>query len=208
VRLVVADTGCGIPPDVQPRIFEPFFTTKEQGKGTGMGLSMVYGIVKNHGGSVCVSSAPGKGTRFELIFPAAAPAEVIEKTRSRARKGSARLLLVDDEDVVRSVATTILERLGYAVVTARDGEEALEIYRRDGYAIDLVILDMIMPKMGGRECYTQLRQINPEVKVILSTGYALDESTQKILDGGMRGIAQKPYASDELALAVQNALKP
>ena len=208
VRLAVTDTGCGIPEEVQSRIFEPFFTTKEPGKGTGMGLSMVYGIVKNHGGSICVSSSPAQGSRFEVLLPAAQGCEEAPRRPKQALSGSARLLLVDDEEVVRNVASTILERLGYEVITARDGAEAVEIYRRERPHIDLVILDMAMPRMGGRDCFMALRAIDPQVRAILSTGYALDEATQRVLDEGMRGFAQKPYVSDDLASAVEAALKP
>ena len=209
IRMSVADTGCGIPDDVQPRIFEPFFTTKEQGKGTGMGLSMVYGIVKNHGGSISVTSETGKGTRFEILWPAVnRPSLVVEDHEStvRTRAGNT-VLLVDDEELVRQVATTMLETLGYRVIAACDGAEGVEIFRRLQDEIDLVILDMAMPRLGGRECFLELKKIRPDVRAILSTGYALDEQTQSVLDEGMAGFAQKPYVLDHLAGTLAKAME-
>jgi CheY-like chemotaxis protein len=209
IKMSVADTGCGIPPEVQPRIFEPFFTTKEQGKGTGMGLSMVYGIVKNHGGSICVSSEPGSGTRFEILWPAVdRPRLVVEDAGSsvRTRAGNT-VLLVDDEELVRSVAATMLETLGYRVVTAQDGVEAIERFRQLGDEIDLVMLDMAMPRLGGRDCFRELKKIRPDVRAILSTGYSLDEATQSVLDEGMAGFAQKPYVLNQLAGVLAKAME-
>jgi CheY-like chemotaxis protein len=209
IKLVVSDTGCGIPLEVQPRIFEPFFTTKEQGKGTGMGLSMVYGIVKNHGGSICVTSDADRGTRFEIFLPAVARPELVveDNEESRAGTGGATILLVDDEELVRDVASTMLETLGYRVMTAHDGADAVELYRRQEHQIDLVILDMAMPRLGGRDCFRAMCEINPAVRAILSTGYTLDDTTQSILDEGMVGFAQKPYVMDELADTVSRALE-
>jgi len=209
IKLVVSDTGCGIPLEVQPRIFEPFFTTKEQGKGTGMGLSMVYGIVKNHGGSICVTSDADRGTRFEIFLPAVARPELVveDNEESRAGTGGATILLVDDEELVRNVASTMLETLGYRVMTAHDGADAVELYRRQEHQIDLVILDMAMPRLGGRDCFRAMCEINPAVRAVLSTGYTLDDTTQSILDEGMVGFAQKPYVMDELADTVSRALE-
>jgi PAS domain S-box-containing protein len=207
IKLVVADTGCGIPLEVQPRIFEPFFTTKEQGKGTGMGLSMVYGIVKNHGGSICVSSDGHSGTRFEILWPAVDRPRLVEETGEetvRLRVGKT-VLLVDDEEVVRNVATAMLETMGYRVLLARDGQEAVDLFRTCHAEVDVVILDMAMPRLGGRECFLELRKIRPDVRAILSTGYALDEVTQRALDEGMAGFAQKPYVMDQLAAALAKA---
>jgi two-component system cell cycle sensor histidine kinase/response regulator CckA len=209
IRLVVSDTGCGIPPEVQPRIFEPFFTTKEQGKGTGMGLSMVYGIVKNHGGSICVSSDASTGTRFEILWPAVdRPSLVlVEEEKTVVMRTGSTVLLVDDEELVRHVATTMLETLGYRVILARDGLEAVELFKARRSEIDLVILDMAMPRMGGRDCFIELKKLQPNVRAILSTGYALDEVTQKILDEGMVGFAQKPYVLDHLAATLAKAME-
>ncbi|MCI0659268.1 MAG: ATP-binding protein, partial [Acidobacteria bacterium] len=210
VLLAVSDTGCGIPPDVLPRIFEPFFTTKDQGKGTGMGLAMVYGIVQNHGGFIEVDSAPGCGTTFRLYFPEArgpsrgslhGPGDEIVKA------GSGTILVVDDEDAVRSVATAFLQEMGYRVLTASDGKEAVEIYRRSLEPIDLVIIDMVMPSMGGRECFRAMKSIQPELRAVLSTGFDFNSVVQEILDEGMHGFVQKPYQLRQLSEVVAAALK-
>jgi CheY-like chemotaxis protein len=210
VLLAVSDTGCGISPDILPRIFEPFFTTKDQGKGTGMGLAMVYGIVQNHGGFIEVDSAPGCGSTFRLYFPEArgpsrgslhgAGEEIVEV-------GSGTILVVDDEDAVRSVATAFLQEMGYRVLTASDGKEAVEIYRRSREPIDLVIIDMVMPAMGGRECFRAMKSIRPELRAVLSTGFD-SNAVQEILDEGMRGFVQKPYQLRQLSEVVAAALKP
>jgi len=210
VLVAVSDTGSGIPPDVIPRIFEPFFTTKDQGKGTGMGLAMVYGIVQNHGGFIEVDSALGCGTTFRLYFP-----EVREQESRSLQKaggemvepGSGTILVIDDEDAVRSVATAFLEEMGYRVLTASDGEEAVAVFRASHEPIDLVIIDMVMPAMGGRECFRALKSIRPGLKAVLSTGYDFNAAVQEILDEGMRGFVQKPYQLRQLSEVVAAALK-
>jgi len=208
IKLVVSDTGCGITAEIRPRIFEPFFTTKEQGKGTGMGLSMVYGIVKNHGGTINVYSEKGVGTSFEILWPAVdRPRLVVEDEEETVYLTAGHtVLLVDDEELVRTVARTMLETLGYRVLTACDGVEAVHIFRRKHRDIEVVILDMAMPRMGGRDCFLELKAIDPEVRAVLSTGYALDEVTQGVLDEGMVGFAQKPYVMDDLAKTLASAL--
>jgi PAS domain S-box-containing protein len=210
VLLAVSDTGCGIPPDVLPRIFEPFFTTKDQGKGTGMGLAMVYGIVQNHGGFIEVDSAPGCGTTFRLYFPDARERQLKPMDRPGedvVKHGSGTILVVDDEEAVRSVATAFLQEMGYRVLTASDGEEAVEIYRQSREPIDLVLIDMVMPAMGGRECYRALKKLRPQLRAVLSTGYDFNTAVQEILDEGMRGFVQKPYQLRQLSEAVAAALK-
>jgi len=210
VLVAVSDTGSGIPPDVIPRIFEPFFTTKDQGKGTGMGLAMVYGIVQNHGGFIEVDSALGCGTTFRLYFP-----EVREQESRSLQKaggemvepGSGTILVIDDKDAVRSVATAFLEEMGYRVLTASDGEEAVAVFRASHEPIDLVIIDMVMPAMGGRECFRALKSIRPGLKAVLSTGYDFNAAVQEILDEGMRGFVQKPYQLRQLSEVVAAALK-
>ena len=207
--VTVTDTGVGIPEGVRGRIFEPFFTTKEQGKGTGMGLAMVYGIVKNHGGTIRVESEPGRGTTFRIYFPPAPARSALEDAARRATMvaGSGRILVVDDEEVVRSVAAEFLNVLGYDVVTAADGREALEIYRNRGRDVDMVIVDMIMPRMGGRECYRALKALDPDVRVVLSTGYGFNVAAQEMLDEGMLGFIQKPYQMDQMSSVVADALR-
>ena len=209
VVLSITDTGSGIPDEIRPRIFEPFFTTKGQGKGTGMGLAMVYGIVKNHGGWVAVESAVGRGTTVRIHLPEAAV--LVEKDTldlgDPMHPGTGRILVVDDEEMVRSVAEEFLRYLGYDVVTASDGQEAVETYARRKDEIDAVVLDMIMPRMGGRDCFLALRELNPDVRAVLSTGYGSDVVAQQMLDEGMRGFVAKPYRLEELAEAVARALR-
>jgi two-component system, cell cycle sensor histidine kinase and response regulator CckA len=208
VWVSVADSGMGISPEIRDRIFEPFFTTKEPGRGTGMGLAMVYGIVKNHGGFIELRSDVGKGTRFTLYFPlvneqaASARREPVQA----AVKGSGRILLVDDESVVRTMAGKMLERLGFTVIPVADGQEAAEYYAAHRDDIDLVLLDMIMPRVSGRECFQRLREINPDVHVVLTTGYGQDSAAQQIIDEGAVGFIQKPYQSAELFEVINRAL--
>jgi PAS domain S-box-containing protein len=206
--LSVMDTGVGIPRDILPRIFEPFFTTKEPSKGTGMGLSMVYGIAKNHGGSVQVYSELGHGSTFRVYLPVTAcpSSEQAHSPLPRVVSGRGRVLLIDDEPVVRQMAARMLVELGYDVLVAGDGVEALEIYRQSWADIDLVLLDMIMPAMGGRECFRAMRQINPNVLALLSTGYGLNGAAQKILDEGVAGFVEKPYDLARLSQAVAAVL--
>jgi len=196
----VADTGYGIAKENLDRIFDPFFTTKELGQETGMGLPMVYGIVKNHGGSIRVYSELGHGTTFRVYLPPGEGAiTVTDAPESEPIRGTGRILLVDDEDMVRKLASAMLRALGYEVVTAANGKEAVDAYRDFGEKIDLVIIDMIMPQMGGRECFRQLKELDPDVRAILSTGYGLDDKAQQILDDGVQGFVQKPYHMQELA---------
>lgn len=210
VLLNVTDSGSGIPTEIQERIFEPFFTTKEPGQGTGMGLAMVYGIVKNHAGTVQVYSEPGLGTTFKVYLPLAAGR--IDGTEQKHQtpavvRGSGRILVVDDEETVREVASDMLRDLGYDVITAVDGQAALELYEKMAREIDLIIMDMIMPRIDGRECFRRMREINPGVRAILSSGFSCDGSVQEILNEGMRGFTQKPYRVSDLSQAVANALR-
>jgi len=209
-QLNVIDTGCGVPPEHRSRIFEPFFTTKAPGKGTGMGLAMVYGIVKNHGGTLAVDSQAGRGATFHVYLPLAAE-EAEAPVRLLAADGliagSGGILVVDDEEIVRGLAAEMLARLGYDVLQAADGAEAVDVYAAQKDRIDLVIVDMVMPRMGGRECFRRLRALNPDVRAILSSGYGRDGAAQEILDDGMVGFVQKPYRIAELSAAVTAALR-
>jgi len=167
VCLSLSDTGMGMDEETRAKIFDPFFTTKEQGRGTGLGLSMVYGIVKNHGGYISVYSEIGKGTTFEIYLPLsqgsiAQPKQEVEKPTP----GSESILVVDDEEILRDLMKDILRDLGYGVMLAPDGREAVDVYREHEDEIDLVIVDMVMPKMGGKETFQELRRINPEVKAL------------------------------------------
>lgn len=209
LELTVSDTGCGISQEVRAKIFDPFFTTKRKGKGTGMGLSMVFGIVKNHGGTIRVRSEVGVGTTFLVYLPAVQVTDdgmIDQKSNSTSISGKGSILLVDDDEVTREVSTDMLETLGYQVVTANDGSEAVEYYRQHYTSVDAVILDMVMPKMGGRECFRACKQINPQVKAILTTGYDNNHSVQSVLNEGMIGFVQKPYSLERLSEEVARAL--
>jgi len=207
-RLAVTDTGSGIPAEIQERIFEPFFTTKELGKGTGMGLAMVYGIVQNHGGAIGVRSGVGQGTTFEILLPNAPDVAATEVPRrsERAVSGTGRVLVVDDEDGVREVAADLLTSLGYEVITASDGASALDRYRSSTHGVDVVLLDLAMPGMDGSECFHALKAIDPDVKAVLCTGYGFNVAAQQLLDAGMLGIVAKPYAIERLSDAIAHAI--
>jgi PAS domain S-box-containing protein len=208
LALSVQDTGAGIDPEIRDRIFEPFFTTKEPGKGTGMGLATVYGIVKNHGGSIEVYSELGRGTVFKVYLPhqprRAAPKA--PRAERRAVQGRGRILIVDDEAMVRAVASDMLQALGYEVLTANDGLEAVEIFKEA--AIDLVLIDLMMPNMDGRECFRALKEFDPAVRAVLSTGFSRDGAAQDILDEGMLDFVQKPYRMNQLSEVVARVLQP
>jgi len=207
VRLSISDTGMGMDEETRAKIFDPFFTTKEQGRGTGLGLSMVYGIVKNHGGYVSCHSRLGKGTTFDVYLP------LTQGVLSQPRKGrvepvsgSESILVVDDEEILRDLMKDILEGLGYGVMLASDGREAVDVYREHKGGIDLVIVDMVMPKMGGRETYQELRRINPGVKALLASGYSKDTAAQQILDLGVKDFLHKPFSLEEIAHKVREVL--
>jgi PAS domain S-box-containing protein len=200
VLLTVRDTGTGMDQQTMDRIFEPFYTTKGLSRGTGLGLSSVYGIIKGHGGYIDVGSQKGFGTTFGIYLPASSK-QVIEENdiKKTITKGEETILLVDDEDAIIHVGEQFLDVLGYEVLTAHSGAEALEIYTEKYGQIDLVILDMVMPEMGGGETYDRLKRVNPEVRVLLSSGYSLNGQAQKILDRGCDGFIQKPFNLEELS---------
>ncbi len=210
VLLTVTDTGMGMDKGTQARIFEPFFTTKEMGpnRGTGLGLASVYGIVKAHAGYIEVESKKGKGTTFSIYLPATAKvaeraAEVVEQIV----KGTGTVLLVDDEEVVLEVGTKLLEKLGYVVLKVETGRKALETFKKDKDKIDIVILDMVMPDVGGGEAYDKMKEINPDVKVLLSSGYSIESvGTKQILDRGCDGFIQKPFTMGQLSQSIQQIM--
>ncbi|MCG3119641.1 MAG: Sensor histidine kinase RcsC [bacterium] len=210
VHLTITDTGIGMDAATQARIFEPFFSTKERGKGTGLGLAMVYGIIRNHGGRIYVDSIVNQGTTFHIYLPATTTQAAVSKPEPprAAPFGHETILLIDDERVILDVASRILKRLGYVVLQAENGEEALRLFSERHHEIALVILDMVMPRLSGREVFRRLQAINPEVRVLLSSGYSADGDAQAILHEGIIGFVQKPYIMNELAQAVKHALQP
>lgn len=207
VTLSVTDTGCGMDKETEKRIFEPFFTTKEKGKGTGLGLSMVYGVVKNHGGYVRIFTEPGVGSTFKIFVPVSGKKLTRDtKPKDQPQGGSETVLVVDDEEVIRSLTKDTLESHGYRVLLAEHGLEAIGRYREQNEAIGLVIIDMVMPKMGGRETFLKLKEIDPKVKAILATGYSQDGEANEILDSGVMGFIHKPFQLDELLSKVRAVL--
>jgi PAS domain S-box-containing protein len=209
VVLTVQDTGRGIPEDLRRRLFEPFFTTKPRGKGTGMGLAMVYGIAKNHGGWAELDAQARRGATFRVFLPAATGLAAEAGAPPAAEPAAVtrgRILVVDDEDLVRDAVSRMLAELGYDVLSAADGKEAVDLYRKLGADIGLVIIDMVMPEMDGRQCFRALRALDPAVRAILSTGGPGDGSLQDILGEGGIEFVQKPYAALQLAEAVKRAL--
>jgi signal transduction histidine kinase len=206
VQVEIRDTGCGIPPENLQRIFEPFFTTRERGKGTGLGLAAVYGTVKQHHGAINVYSEVGRGTSFHILLPlsgATTPEPVVPPT---VQPGHGRILVVDDEDVMRDTARAILEDLGYEVQDVEDGLQALEMFAKAPESIDLVLLDMIMPRMNGHDCFLELKKIKPEVKVVVSSGFSRDEDLASMRANGLCGFIRKPYHRAELSQVVHRAL--
>ncbi|MGH8103408.1 MAG: response regulator, partial [bacterium] len=207
ICLIVQDTGTGIPAEILPRIFEPFFTTKEVGKGTGLGLAMVYGIVKAHDGWIQVSSQVGTGTTFTVFLPAVVAVIIEEKPQVvSAPGGSETILVVDDEDLVLGLARSILERHGYKVVTACDGVDALELFRKMHSRIDAIVLDLNMPRMTGLEALGPLRQIRSDIPIIISSGYRADLEAREALENGAAGFVQKPYTPAVMAQALRRIL--
>jgi len=210
VKISVTDTGVGMDEETTKKIFYPFFTTKERSstKGTGLGLASAYGIVKNHKGFINVYSEQGVGTTFTIYLPASDTEAAEEKLLPREYlTGTETILLVDDEERITAVGKDILEALGYTALLARSGEEAVAIYRERGKEIDLVILDMIMPGMGGGEVYNILREINPGIRVLLSSGYSLSGQAQEILARGCDDFIQKPFNIEQLSRTIRKLLE-
>jgi two-component system cell cycle sensor histidine kinase/response regulator CckA len=200
VKISVTDTGVGMDEATQRRIFDPFFTTKEMGRGTGLGLASAYGIIKNHDGIIDVYSEVGQGTTFHIYLPASRKKVVNERdVTEEISRGSETILIVDDEEMIVDIGVDILKSLGYTVLSARGGREAIEIYKDKWHGVDLVILDMIMPDMSGGEAYDRLREINPDIKVLLSSGYSMDGKAKDVLARGCDGFIQKPFSLNALS---------
>jgi PAS domain S-box-containing protein len=210
LQVCVTDSGTGMSEETKKHLFEPFFTTKKAGKGTGLGLASVYGVVRNHKGALSVYSELGHGSTFKVCLPLLETAGEEQRAAAGERaqpRGTARILVVDDEEVVLKVASEVLRDLGYHVTTCKDGREAVAYYREAWRDVDLVLLDMVMPNLSGRDTFLAMRQINPAVKAILSSGYSMNGQAQGILDEGVLDFIQKPYRLAELSRKVVAALQ-
>ena len=215
IVISVSDTGCGIDKEDQPKIFDPFFTTKEVGKGTGLGLAIVYSIITGHGGWVDVQSVKGEGSTFRIFLPVvvegAAEGESAEADAQQQGSyrqmisGKETILIVEDEEVLRSFSSEMLKDLGYEVLTASNGEEALTVFAENYEIINLVVSDMIMPKKSGMELFSELKEIKPDVKFILVTGYCLEEAEGHVLRN-MSAIMMKPYTTEKIAALIRKVL--
>jgi len=210
VQLTMTDTGCGIERENREHIFEPFFTTKEQGKGTGIGLSVVYGIIRNHKGYIFCTSEPGKGTQFDLYLPALDDSQTEQKaaqdTEAELSSGHETLLLVDDESSLLETGEELLSFMGYEVITAGSGEEALEVIEKERNRISLVILDLMMPGMGGEKCLGEILKTEPSMKVIVASGYTATSAAWEIEEKGAAAFIKKPYQLDELSKIIRDTL--
>ena len=207
VKISVTDTGVGIDKETQKRIFEPFFTTKEMGRGTGLGLASVYGIIKSHGGYINVYSELDQGTTFTIYLPASGKEAVEDEAVSTTIiKGTGTILLIDDEKMIIEVGRELLEELGYTVIPVMGGQAAIDVFKENHDKIDLIIMDMIMPGMSGSETFDHLKEINPEAKILLSSGYSIDGQASKILRRGCDGFIQKPFNMNQLAEKIRKIL--
>jgi two-component system cell cycle sensor histidine kinase/response regulator CckA len=207
LRIKVKDTGAGIPDRYLDRIFEPFFTTKETGKGTGLGLATVYGMAKEHYGAVTVDSKEGKGTQFVIFLPSEDMEVASPKHELMADfSGQGCILVIDDEEIIRTTAMSILNRLGYEVMLAVDGQDGVEVFQENQERIELVITDMVMPRMSGSVCYQHIRELSPEVPVILSSGFSQQQRVDELKKQGISAVIEKPYRMHELAKIIHGIL--
>ena len=200
VQLSISDTGVGIDDEKKKRLFEPFFSAQPFGQRVGLGLASAYGTIKSHNGSIRVESALGRGTTFVLVLPCAPVdhADAPEEAPARQIPAGGCILVVDDEEQIRALTKEMLELFGYSVLTAEDGLAAIDIYKERHRDISLVLLDVVMPRLGGHGCFTELKKINPRVKVIVSTGYSIEGEATKIMDNGAAAFIQKPYNMRDL----------
>jgi CheY-like chemotaxis protein len=210
VQITVTDNGVGMDTKTMQRIYDPFFTTKERGRGTGLGLASAYGIIKNHLGFIKASSKPNQGTTFSIFLPATDKTLEIQppEPSEELTNGSGTILLIDDEEIVIESVGGMIEHLGYHLIVARSGKEAIQTYDTRGTDIDLVVLDMIMPDMNGSETFDRLKAINPDVQVLLSTGYSADGQANDILKRGCQGLITKPFTLAELSEKLSRVLQP
>jgi len=207
IRLIVRDTGCGMTPEVSERLFDPFFTTKKMGEGTGMGLAVVHGIVKSHGGTIIVESSPGKGSAFSIFLPAIETEVTDQENQAQlVITGSERILFVDDEDFQADIGKRMLERLGYRVTARTNSVEALDLFRQTPEQFDLVITDMTMPDMTGDVLARKLIAIRPDIPIIICTGYSERINPDIIKEIGIKEMVMKPVAMKNIAQMIQRVL--
>jgi CheY-like chemotaxis protein len=206
IEISVSDTGVGMTKEIVERVFEPFFTTKEVGKGTGLGMAAVYGTITDHHGSITIYSEPGVGSVFKIHLPLSLEKHVELCTEEELIHGSGGILLVDDEELIRVVGKDLLEKMGYRVYLADDGEQALEVYANEKNDISLVIMDMIMPKKGGKEALIALLEFDPSVRVLIASGFHQERIVDEIVSLGAVGFLQKPYHFVELSKSVSKAI--
>ncbi|MDD2732984.1 MAG: response regulator [Desulfuromonadaceae bacterium] len=207
IEISVSDTGCGMTKELIQRIFEPFFTTKGVGKGTGLGLAAVYSTITDHHGCISIISEPGIGSIFKLYLPLAPEKKNTVSATKELIRGSGGILLVDDEEIIRDVGKTLLEELGYRVYLAEDGQQALEVYARERDNISLIILDMLMPRMGGKETLLRLMEKYPDVRILISSGFHQGGTVDELKRIGAIGFLQKPYIYQELCTVVADSLR-
>jgi len=208
VKISVTDTGIGMDEKTQKRVFEPFFTTKEMGRGTGLGLASAYGIIKGHGGIINVYSEKGHGATFTIYLPASEKKiEKEKKAQEGLVKGNEAVLLVDDQEAILNVNRMVLEKLGYKVLVARSGQEAIEVFRGQKDGIDLVLLDLIMPDMEGGKVLDHLKGIHGDVKIILLSGYGMNDEVARMMERGCRAFIQKPFDIGDFSRKIREVLK-
>ena len=209
IEIRVRDNGAGMSAEDRKHAFEPFYTTKEIGKGTGLGLAMVYGIVKNHSGYITCNSEVGSGTTFKIYLPIieeVTDEELEDEPEAMPESGTETILLVDDESYIRDLGKRMLTRFGYTVLTAVDGESALALYREKKGRISLVILDLSMPGMGGERCLEELLSTDPGAKVIITSGYAVDEPKASVTKTRACGFVGKPYELKKLLKVIREVI--
>ena len=208
LQISISDDGCGIPDDVIKKIFEPFFTTKKLGKGTGLGLAACYGAVQEHGGAIVVSSVVGEGTTFSIYLPLSDKIDnKFNSSKPIINRGVGSILVVDDEDMVRTTAKLMLQKIGYNVFVAVDGEDAITVYSDNKDKIDMVLLDIRMPIMNGRECFKELRKKDPKLKIVFASGFSRDTDDASIDNYDVNAFLRKPYTIEELSSICSEVLK-
>lgn len=207
INLEVTDTGSGVDADDIDHIFEPFYTTKAVGKGTGLGLASVYGMVEEHRGAITVSSEKGRGTTFQLMLPCADESVSIKLDSSAEPQihATGHILLVDDEEIIRSTGRALLEEIGYTVVTADNGQAGVNIFKQSPTEFDIIILDMIMPEMNGTEAFYTIKEIDPDATIFIASGYTKDEKLDELDKHGLSGFIHKPFKLNELRKLITNS---